>query len=89
MYSGGWNAGLSIGPLFGNRKYHAYFYEVAPEYATPSRPAYSASGGYSGSQVVASLCRRFERFWIGGLSVMTICRALHLGTARWWRQRTR
>jgi len=63
---GGWNAGLSIGPLFGNRKYHTYYYEVAPDYATPSRPAYRASGGYSGSLVVASLSRRFERFWMGG-----------------------
>lgn len=63
---GGWNAGLSVGPVFGNRKYHAYYYEVAPEYATPSRPAYSASGGYSGTLVVASLSRRFEHVWMGG-----------------------
>jgi hypothetical protein len=63
---GGWNTGLSVGPLFGNRKYHAYYYEVAPEFATPSRPAYSASGGYSGTLVIASLSRRFERVWMGG-----------------------
>jgi len=63
---GGWNTGLSLGPLFGNRKYHAYYYEVAPEFATPSRPAYSASGGYSGTLMIASLSRRFERVWVGG-----------------------
>jgi len=63
---GGWNAGLSMGPLFGNRKYHAYYYEVAPEFATASRPAYSASGGYSGTLVIASLSRRFEHVWMGG-----------------------
>jgi len=63
---GGWNTGLSLGPLFGNRKYHAYYYEVAPEFATPSRPAYSASGGYSGTLVIASLSRRFEQVWMGG-----------------------
>lgn len=63
---GGWNAGLSIGPLFGNRKYHAYYYEVAPEFATASRPAYSASGGYSGALVIASLSRHFEHVWMGG-----------------------
>jgi len=55
---GGWNTGLSLGPLFGNRKYHAYYYEVAPEFATPSRPAYSASGGYSGTLMIASLSLR-------------------------------
>jgi len=63
---GSWNTGLSLGPLFGNRKYHAYYYEVAPEFATPSRPAYSASGGYSGTLVIASLSRRFENVWMGG-----------------------
>lgn len=63
---GGWNAGLSMGPLFGNRKYHAYYYDVAPEFATPSRPAYRASGGYSGTLVIGSLSRRFEHVWMGG-----------------------
>jgi outer membrane protein len=63
---GGWNTGLSLGPLFGDRKYHAYYYEVAPKYATASRPAYSASGGYSGALAVASLSRRFNRVWVGG-----------------------
>jgi outer membrane protein len=61
-----WDAGLSMGPLFGNRKYHAYYYEVAPEYATASRPAYRAPGGYSGTLVIASLSRRFEHVWMGG-----------------------
>jgi len=63
---GGWNAGLSLGPLFGNRKYHAYYYEVPAKYATASRPAYSASGGYSGTLAIASLSRRFNRIWVGG-----------------------
>jgi outer membrane scaffolding protein for murein synthesis (MipA/OmpV family) len=62
---GGWNVGLSLGPLFGNRKYHAYYYEVPAKYATGSRPAYSASGGYSGTLAIASLSRRFNRIWMG------------------------
>jgi outer membrane scaffolding protein for murein synthesis (MipA/OmpV family) len=63
---GGWNTSLSLGPLFGNRKYHAYYYEVPSKYATASRPAYSASGGYSGTLAVASMSRRFNRIWMGG-----------------------
>jgi len=63
---GGWNAGLSLGPLFGNRKYHAYYYDVSSKYATASRPEYSAAGGYSGTLAVASLSRRFNRIWMGG-----------------------
>jgi outer membrane scaffolding protein for murein synthesis (MipA/OmpV family) len=63
---GGWDAGLSMGPLFGNGKYHAYYYAVDPKYATATRPAYSASGGYSGTLALASLSRRFNRIWMGG-----------------------
>jgi outer membrane protein len=63
---GGWDAGLSLGPLFGSGKYHAYYYTVDPQYATVTRPAYSASGGYSGTLALASLSRRFNRVWMGG-----------------------
>ena len=63
---GGWDAGLSLGPLFGSGTYHAYYYSVDPQYATATRPAYSASGGYSGTLALASLSRRFNRIWIGG-----------------------
>jgi outer membrane scaffolding protein for murein synthesis (MipA/OmpV family) len=63
---GGWNTGLSIGPLFASRKYHAYYYEVDPKYSTATRPVYSASGGYSGTVIIASLSRRFNRIWMGG-----------------------
>jgi len=63
---GGWDTGLSLGPLFGSETYHAYYYSVDPRYATPSRPAYSASGGYSGTLALASLSRRFNRIWMGG-----------------------
>ncbi len=42
---GGWNFGLSLGPLFATREYHDYYYGVDPEFATSSRPVYSATGG--------------------------------------------
>ena len=62
---GGWHAGLSVGPLFGNRRYHAYYYDVDPEYATPVRPAYEASGGYSGTVLLGSMSRHFDRIRVG------------------------
>src|SRR5450631_3991740 len=40
----GWHAGLLIGPLFADHRYHEYFYSVAPPYATASRPVYRATG---------------------------------------------
>ena len=62
---GRWNVGFSAGPLFGTQKYHQYFYGVAPQYATPDRPAYEARGGYSGTTLLASLSRRIDKFWVG------------------------
>jgi outer membrane scaffolding protein for murein synthesis (MipA/OmpV family) len=53
------------GPIYATRKQHDYFYGVAPEYATAARPAYSARSGYSGSQFLASLSRRFDKTWVG------------------------
>ena len=61
----GWNLGLLTGPLFAARRYDDYYYSVAPQYATPSRPAYQASGGYAGAQVLVSLTKRYPKFWTG------------------------
>ena len=61
----GWNLGLLVGPLFADRRYHEYFYGVAPQFATADRPAYIAHGGYSGTQMLASLSKRFPRYWLG------------------------
>lgn len=61
----GWDAGLLAGPVFGDRAYHDYFYSVALAYATATRPAYRADGGYSGTEAVAAISRRFPRYWVG------------------------
>jgi MipA family protein len=61
----GWNLGLVAGPIYATKKQHEYFYGVAPEYTTATRPAYSANGGYSGSQFLASLSKRFAKTWVG------------------------
>jgi outer membrane scaffolding protein for murein synthesis (MipA/OmpV family) len=61
----GWNLGAQVGWLWGSRRWHGYFYDVAPAYATPDRPAYRARGGASGWQGTLSLSRRDGRRWIG------------------------
>ena len=61
----GWNLGLLAGPLFAERRYHGYFYDVAPQFAAADRPAYQARGGYSGSQALVSLSKRFPTYWTG------------------------
>lgn len=62
----GWNVSLQGGPYFNDREYNGYFYSVRPAEATAARPAYDAAGGYSGSQVMVTLTRRFPRYWVGG-----------------------
>jgi MipA family protein len=61
----GWNLGLQVGPLLATRHLNEYYYSVAPAFATPTRPAYSANGGYAGMQFTTALSRRFRRFWVG------------------------
>jgi len=63
--AGGWNLGLLTGPLFADRKYHEHFYGVDPAYATPTRAAYQAHGGYAGWQLLAATSRRFGNTWVG------------------------
>lgn len=63
----GWNIGLVGGPIFADRRYHQYFYDVAPQYATATRPAYTASGGYSGMQFIFAFNKRdSDGHWMGG-----------------------
>jgi outer membrane scaffolding protein for murein synthesis (MipA/OmpV family) len=65
VYASGWDFGVGVGPLFADRKYHDYFYSVSPELANGSRPAYEAHGGYSGAHLIASLSKRFPKYWVG------------------------
>ena len=58
-------AGLAVGPMFATARQHDYFYTVDPQYATATRPAYQAPGGYSGMQLTMSLSKRFPKHWFG------------------------
>jgi outer membrane scaffolding protein for murein synthesis (MipA/OmpV family) len=61
----GWNLGVLLGPLFAARRYDDYFYSVAPQYASATRPAFAANGGYAGTQALTAVSKRFPRFWVG------------------------
>jgi hypothetical protein len=62
----GWKFGLFSSVMYTDRKYNRYFYAVDAEFATPQRPAYDIGGGYGGPQFIASLSKRFPKFWVGG-----------------------
>lgn len=66
LRQGPWNIGLLGGPVYGDRRLHRYFYEVAPAYATAQRPAYAARGGYGGSTLLAAVSQRQGQRWLGG-----------------------
>lgn len=63
---GGWKFGASLGALYASERYHDYYYEVLPAYATATRPAYDADGGYSGARMTLTLSKRFRHAWVGG-----------------------
>ena len=62
----GWNLGVLAGPVYTDRRYNRYFYEVPAAYATASRGAYSPGGGYAGAQLLVALSKRYPKFWVGG-----------------------
>lgn len=61
----GWNAGMQVGPLFGDRKQHQYFYGVDSASATVNRPAYQAKGGFAGMQYLLGVSKRYDKTWVG------------------------
>jgi outer membrane scaffolding protein for murein synthesis (MipA/OmpV family) len=62
----GWSFSVQGSLLYGDQGYHGYFYDVAPQYATAARPAYSASGGFAGKQLLLAMSRRHGDVWMGG-----------------------
>jgi outer membrane protein len=53
------------GPIYQQQQYNAYFYAVAPRYATSTRPAYEPPGGYAGTQLLISTSKRYHDYWVG------------------------
>jgi len=49
------NMDSSIGSTFATKKLQEYFYGVEPRFATATRPAYEADGGYLGSKITLGL----------------------------------
>lgn len=49
LAGGAVEATLAAGPIFASDLLMDYFYDVPPQFATPTRPAYEARGGYMGS----------------------------------------
>ena len=49
----------------GSERNHDYFYSVAP---TADRPAFEAEGGYTGSQFMLTVSKRYPKYWVGAFA---------------------
>ena len=54
--------------MYASEDFHDYYYEVPPEFATATRPAYNADGGYSGARTTLTLSKRFKEYWVGAFA---------------------
>lgn len=54
--------GVSAGPMFSDRGYHNYFYEVGPAFANAQRQVYTPGAGYSGSTMTIGLGKNYKQF---------------------------
>jgi outer membrane protein len=65
----GWIYGFALGPIFATQEYHEYYYGVPDYYSIPGfRPTYRAKGGYSGSQLVMAITKRYKDIWFGAFA---------------------
>ena len=58
LFGRDWKWPISVEALWGSRDLNQYFYQVDPEYATPTRPAFDADAGYAGTRFRTSIYRR-------------------------------
>lgn len=63
-----WKASLALGPLYGSRRYHEYFYKVPEKYETVDRQAYQPDGGYSGSRVTFTVVINSRKWFFGAFA---------------------
>lgn len=63
----GWRLKFKLGADWMDRDLAGYYFEVRPEDARPSRPAFEPDGGYAGAYVFAGASRYLSRrIWVGG-----------------------
>lgn len=60
-----WRFDANAGLEFSNNDYNEYYYTVPARFATASRPAYGAEGGYAGLRLAAGAGRYFGPIYLG------------------------
>jgi len=62
--NGQWRMGIGVGLEYGSETFHNYYYQVEPQYATGSRPAYQSQSGFAGYRSIFTFYRRFTNTWL-------------------------
>lgn len=62
-----WRIGGSLSAYAADERYHRYFYDVPADYATATRPAYAARGGYAGAGLSGWITRRLGPRLVAGV----------------------
>lgn len=61
-----WKLRVAGGPLYADKSYHGYYYNVRTDEVTADRPAFSAGDGFSGYRFDFTYSRRISKYWFGG-----------------------
>ncbi|MEM8546856.1 MAG: MipA/OmpV family protein [Pseudomonadota bacterium] len=90
LSGGRYEISFSITPTFATQRLHDYFYTVDPEFATATRPAYDADGGYLQTNFAVGLQRRGDNTFAAlGVSYASFAGSanadspLHLNDSGW------
>ncbi|ARN75274.1 MipA/OmpV family protein [Oceanicoccus sagamiensis] len=65
-FYGPWTITSTLGPVFSDRRYHGYVYNVEQAFVTEDRAFYKAKSGYTAGRFSLSLKRRIGDYFIGG-----------------------
>ncbi|MFV2056228.1 MAG: MipA/OmpV family protein [Thiohalomonadales bacterium] len=60
-----WRLKIGAGPLFADRNYNNYFYQVESKFSTAQRPAYNTHSGYTGSRISFKLSLNTKHIYLG------------------------
>lgn len=63
-----WKLEALIGPSYGSRGYHQYYYGVERKYATENRPYFDAKQGYSGSRAMLYAHKTYKNLWLSAFA---------------------
>ncbi|WP_163937694.1 MipA/OmpV family protein [Paraferrimonas sp. SM1919] len=60
---GQWLFTSKLSSSFSDQRYHQYYFGVAPEFSTETRPSYQAKAGYTGTELAFKVRRRYQSWY--------------------------